>query len=129
MTDDLDLGLAVGVVFCRAGLVGLIETTALDRFDQGGLFLSDLRLKLSYFIVYDPPAPGVRCKTLEEIGGPTASSRSSARPPFGRRRSATGPALLCARLRGEDKLILSAAMANWTGDILVISLSASLDGL
>ena len=119
MTGDLDLGLEVGAVFCRAGLVRLIETAALGRFDQGGQFLSDLHLKLSYFIVYAPSATGVRCKTIEKIGGPTTSTRSSARPPSDRMRSAIGPALLCARLRGEDKLILSAASAafppsNWS---------------
>ena len=120
MTDDLDLDLAVGVVFCRAGLVRLIETAALGRFDQGGQFLSHLLLKLSYFIVYEPSATGVRCKTIEKIGGPTTSTRSSeARTPSDRMRSAIGPALLCARLRGEDKLILSAASAafppsNWS---------------
>ena len=69
MTGDLDLGLEVGAVFCRAGLVCLIETAALGRFDQGGQFLSHLLLKLSYFIVYAPSATGVRCKTIEKIEG------------------------------------------------------------
>ena len=101
-----DLGLEVGAVFYRAGLVRLIETAALGRFDQGGQFLSDLHLKLSYFIVYAPSATGVRCKTIEKIGGPTTSTRSSdARPPSDRMRS--------------DKLILSAASvafppSNWS---------------
>ena len=58
MTDNLDLGLAVGVVFFKAGLVCLIETVALDRFDQGGQFLC-----------YAPSATGVRCKTLEGCEG------------------------------------------------------------
>ena len=89
LTYDLDLS---GLVFCRAGLVRL-EIAAFGPYDQGGQFLSDLGLKLAHLVHQRLVRLDVAVKRLKKFVGLAASTRSSARPPSGRRRSATGPSL------------------------------------
>ena len=96
LTYDLDLS---GLVFCRAGLVRL-EIAAFGPYDQGGQFLSDLGLKLAHLVHQRLVRLDVAVKRLK-IRRPAASTRSSARLPSGRRRSASLPPCVHSCCEGD----------------------------